>query len=116
MTQQYLSNEESQTLSVSIGNLSLFGRLYAFRDLMYMDLRRNETYIFAGKRMLPNQWILPMYIAEGNGNLRFETYVADKDEYVWYDGFNDKFRLMIYTEEEVKTIDAGGKVEEGLVV
>ena len=61
---------------------------------MYVDISQNTYSIVSGKRVMANQWLLPNYVAEGIGNLRFETYKADGDDYVWYEGFNTKFRLV----------------------
>ena len=50
---------------------------------------------------MANEWLLPNYVAEGIGNIRFETYAADKDDYVWFEGFNSKFRLVSYNADEI---------------
>ena len=67
---------------------------------MYADVRIGNQYVVAGKRVMANQWILPLYVTAG-GNFRIETYAADRDDYVWYEGFNTKFRLVVYSGEEM---------------
>ena len=106
MLQKQIGQREEQQFSVSMGNTTFQLRLYAFRDLMYMDLLQGGEYVFAGKRVMANQWILPSYLAEDRGNLRFETYKADDKDYVWYKEFNTKFRLMIYTASEFKEVES----------
>ena len=105
MTERYLDITEDQDTTLSIGNRSWHFHFYPFRSLMYVDVTRNGEYILAGKRLMANRWILPNYVAEGHGNLRFETYVSDGDEYVWWEGFNEKFRLVSYTDKEIKEMD-----------
>ena len=39
------------------------------------------------------------------GNFRFETYDADKDEYVHHSGFDTKFRLCSYSAEEIDEME-----------
>lgn len=101
MTQKYLNVTEEQTANFMIGGRGFLLRLYPFRKLMYMDLTEGDNVIFSGKRVIQNRWILPAHIAQGVGNLRFETYPSDKNDYVWWDGFNTKFRLMVYTFDEL---------------
>lgn len=108
MTQRYIENVEDQTVNLSINGTSFVFHFFAFRSLMYVDISQNSNSIVNGKRVMANQWLLPNYVAEGIGNLRFETYKADGDDYVWYEGFNAKFRLVSYTDEEIK------KMEEAL--
>lgn len=105
MTQRYLNVEEEQTVNYTIGGRSFLFRFYGFRDIMYMDVKEGETNIMAGKRVMANRWILPSYIAEGYGNLRFETYASDANDYVWWEGFNTKFRLVSYTDAELKNME-----------
>ena len=109
MTERFLSKIDDQEISYSLGDVSLTFHFYSFRGLMYLDLMEQNNYIFAGKRVMSNQWILPNYIAEGVGNFRFETYAADAEDYVWYDGFNDKFRLVSYSDEEIKEMQDKGE-------
>ena len=104
MTERYLEQSEDQYADFSINEKSFYFHFFVFRGLVYMDVSTDDEPIVTGKRVLPNTWLLPSYIAEGVGNLRFETYRADKDDYVWYEGFNDKFRLVSYTDEEIKEI------------
>lgn len=105
MTQQFLQNIEDQNISFNINGRSFFFRFFAFRALMYVDVERNGVQILNAKRVMANQWIIPNYIAEGIGNIRFETYKSDGDDYVWYEGFNVKFRLMAYTDAEIKELE-----------
>lgn len=105
MTQRYLSNSEEQEQTLAINGRSFHFRFFAFRNLMYVDISRNKQSIANAKRIISNQWLLPNYVAEGIGNIRFETYKADGDDYVWYDGFNTKFRLVTYTDAEIKKMD-----------
>ena len=105
MYQQYIEVTEEQTAYLAVSTISLSIRFYSFRGLMYMDLSYGDDYIFAGKRVIQNSWLLPSYMNEEYGNVRFESYKADGDDYVWWDGFNEKFRLMVYTPEEVKAME-----------
>ena len=105
MIQQTIQNREEQTVHFLSGNRTYRLNLYEFRGLMYMDCLRGEDYIFAGRRVMANQWILPRYVAEGESNIRFETYKADEDEYVNWEGFNTKFRLMIYSSDEIAEME-----------
>lgn len=107
MEQRYLQKEEDQSVSIQIGNRTYRFHFFPFRNLMYMDVSYRREMIIAGKRVLPNQWLLPNYIAEGRGNLRFETYKADGNDYVWWEEFNDKFRLMLYKDAEIKSLEVG---------
>ena len=105
MEQIYIEVQEEQTTSVSVNGMSYTLRFYPFRDLMYMDLTQNDIDIIMGKRVISNKWLIPSYVAEGTGNIRFEAYKADGDDYVWWEGFNTKFRLMVYTDEEIKELE-----------
>lgn len=112
MTERYLADVEEQDADFSIGSRSWHFHFYPFRGLMYVDIKRNGEYVLAGKRLMANRWILPNYVAEGYGNLRFETYASDGDDYVWWEGFNVKFRLVSYTDEEIKELEAAASTEE----
>jgi hypothetical protein len=109
MTQRFILKVEDQTKVLAINGKSFQFRFYAFRDLMYVDIsqaaRNGDNSIVNGKRIMANRWLLPNYVAEGIGNIRFETYEADGDDYVWYEGFNTKFRLVSYTDAEIKQIE-----------
>lgn len=105
MTQRYIEQVEDQTVSLSINGTSFVFHFFAFRNLMYADISRMDTTVANGKRVMANQWLLPNYVAEGIGNIRFETYESDGDDYVWYDGFNTKFRLFSYTDDEIKAME-----------
>ena len=107
MQQQYLSVSEEQTVYVRLGGRTYKVRFYPFRELMYMDIILDEEYVVAGQRVIPNQWLIPEYLTGEYGNFRFETYEADGDDYVWWEGFNVKFRLCCYSEAEVEEINAG---------
>lgn len=102
-----LRKKEEQNLRISLGSSVYNTRIYAFRGLMYMDISRNGEYIVAGKRVMANQWLLPHYVVDSGGNFRFETFQADRDDYVWYDGFNTKFRLTSYRTEELEAMEGG---------
>ena len=106
MTERSLNIEEEQEVSISMRGGSFRIRFYPFRNLMYMDLTSRDEPIFSGKRVMANQWILPSYIAEETGNMRFETYASDSDDYVWWEGFNTKFRLVSYTPEEIAEMES----------
>ena len=110
MTQRYIANSEEQELTLSINGTAFHFRFFAFRNLMYVDISRNQKSVVNAKRVMSNQWLLPNYVAEEIGNIRFETYESDGDDYVWYDGFNTKFRLVTYTDAEIKKMEE----EEGL--
>lgn len=105
MTIRYLQVIPDQNYSFTLGKVTFAIHLYPFRDLMYIDIKAKGEYVARGKRVLPNAWLLPSYVAEGIGNIRFETYVSDGDEYVWYEGFNKMFRLTSYTDAEIKELN-----------
>ena len=46
------------------------------------------------------------------GNIRFETYQSDGNDYVWWEGFNTKFRLTAYTEDEIKEMETASTMAE----
>lgn len=102
-----LNKKEEQTFRLSLGSSVYRIRLYAFRGLMYIDISRNNGVVVMGKRIMSNQWLLPHYVVRSGGNFRFETYQADNDEYVWYTGFNTKFRLTSYRTEEIAAMEGG---------
>ena len=101
MRQIGLRQDEVQDTRISIGSSVYNVHLFAFRGLMYIDVMRDGEYIVAGKRIIANQWLLPHYVRKMGGNFRFETYQSDREEYVWYTGFNTKFRLTVYGSEEI---------------
>ena len=105
-TQRYLTITEEQTATFTIGSKTFSFHFYPFRGLMYADISEGESQIANGKRVMPNAWLLPNYVAEGVGNIRFETYKSDGDDYVWWEGFNVKFRLCSYTAEELEELEA----------
>lgn len=102
-----LKKKEEQSMRISLGGSVYKTRIYAFRGLMYIDISRNNGYIVTGKRIMANQWLLPHYVVDSGGNFRFETYQADADDYVWYDGFNTKFRLTSYRTDELAAMEGG---------
>ena len=105
-TQRFIQTIADQTTTLAINGRSFNFHLFAFRGLMYIDISRRGEAIVTGKRVMANQWILPNYVAEGMGNIRFETYASDGDDYVWYEGFNTKFRLVSYTDAQIKEMEA----------
>ena len=105
-TQRFIQTIEDQEVNLALNGRTFHFHFFAFRDLMYVDVSRRSMVIFNGKRVMANQWILPNYIAEGIGNIRFETYASDGDDYVWWEGFNHKFRLVSYTDDEIKQMEA----------
>lgn len=111
MTQRYIGNVEDQAVSLSINGKTFSFHFFAFRNLMYVDISRNGEYLVRAKRVMPNRWLIPEYSATGIGNIRFETYKADEEDYVWYDEFNTKFRLVSYRAneiEEMESAESGG--------
>lgn len=106
MTERYIATTEDQTTVLSINGKSFTFRFFAFRGLMYVDISRNDVKIVTGKRIMANRWLIPEYIATGIGNIRFETYKADGDDYVWYEEFNTKFRLVSYKASEIEEMEA----------
>ena len=105
MTQRYIEKVEDQTTSLSINGKSFVFHFFAFRGLMYMDISRQGNYIVRAKRIMPNRWLIPEYVSNGIGNIRFETYKADEEDYVWYEEFNTKFRLVSYREKEIEELE-----------
>ena len=101
MTERYLDNVEDQEQTFTIRNASFRFRFFVFRNLMYMDINMRGEPIVRGKRVMANRWLIPEYYGEGIGNIRFETYKADSEDYVWYKDFNTKFRLVSYTAAEI---------------
>lgn len=112
MTQRYIEKVEDQTTSLSINGKSFVFHFFAFRGLMYVDISRQGTYIVRAKRIMPNRWLIPEYVSNGIGNIRFETYKADEEDYVWYEEFNTKFRLVSYREKEIEELEAGNKITD----
>lgn len=101
MTQITLAQVEDQTVHIVLGKVIYFVRLWAFREMMYADISHGGERIVSSLRILPNTWIIPFkYMADG-GNFRFETNQADKNEYPFYTGFNTKFKLCTYTNNEM---------------
>ena len=111
-TQRFIQTIEDQVVNLAINGRTFNFHFYPFRGLMYMDVTRKGTPIYSGKRVMANQWLISHYIAEGIGNIRFETYAADDEEYVWWEGFNNKFRLVSYTDEEIKQMEEEENIEE----
>ena len=105
MDQIFLNNTEDQTSSITIDGETFAFHFYPFRDLMYVDIYQSDELIVAGKRVMANRWLIPEYFVSEMGNLRFETYRADGKDYVWWDGFNVKFRLMAYSASEIETLE-----------
>ena len=108
MTQRFLEVVEDQTTTLSINGKSFSFHFFAFRNLMYVDISRNGENIVISKRIMPNKWLIPEYMATGIGNIRFETYKADSDDYVWWEGFNTKFRLVSYRDDEIEELESEG--------
>ena len=106
MTERYIATTEDQTTVLSINGKSFTFRFFAFRGLMYVDISRNDVKIVTSKRIMANRWLIPEYIATGIGNIRFETYKVDRDDYVWYEDFNTKFRLVSYKASEIEEMEA----------
>ena len=104
-TQRFIQEIEEQEISLAINGRTFHFRFFPFRSLMYVDISRRGEAIYNAKRIISNKWLLPNYVAEGIGNIRFETYASDGDDYVWWDGFNTKFRLVSYTDDEIKAME-----------
>ena len=101
-----LANIDDLTTILQLGREVFTVRLYGFRDITYADVLQNNEYIVAGKRVMIGDWILPKYLVSEFGNVRFEAYSSDSDEYVWYTGYNTKFRLVSFTANEIKAMEA----------
>jgi hypothetical protein len=115
MVQQELLIQAEQNGYIGCNGTQIMFRLFAFRGIMYMDITIADEAIVLAKRVIPNQWLLPHFVAQGLGNIRFETYKSDGEEYVWWEGFNTKYRLTAYTEEEIAEIESAEKrAEEGV--
>lgn len=112
MIEEWLLNEEEQNQTIPIGERVYSIRLYAFRSLMYIDIKRDDIDIITGKRVMTNAWLLPSYEAADNGNMRFETYSADKNSYVWWEDFNNKFRLCAYGADEITEMEKEDKEDK----
>lgn len=110
MTQRYIENVEDQTVSLSINGKAFGFHFFAFRGLMYVDISRQGEYLVRAKRIMPNRWLIPEYMTNSIGNIRFETYKADEEDYVWYEEFNTKFRLVSYRANEIEALEKGEKV------
>lgn len=104
MTQRNILQVPEQTARISIMGARFSFHFLAFRNLMYMDISEGDRVLVTGKRVMSNAWLIPSYEAEGIGNIRFETYKSDRDDYVWYDEFNTKFRLVSYSDAEIKAM------------
>ena len=103
MEERTLSVTDEQTIYIALGNDVATVRLYAFHGLMYCDIYfRKDDYLVAGQRVITGVWMMPTYTNKIYGNLRFESYDSDGDDYVWWEGFNTKFRLVTYTKEEME--------------
>lgn len=100
-----IGQEEEVSVSVMAGNRDYYVRFYTFRDLTYCDISYGDNIVVAGKRVMANQWLLPLYMTGEGGNFRFETYEADKDEYVHHSGFDSKFRFCSYSAEEIDEME-----------
>ena len=105
MQQIELVKEEEQETGLTIGSVQYNIRLFAFRNMMYIDISENNQDIVLGKRVMPNVWIVPDYATQGEGNMRFECYKADGNDYVWWEQFNSKFRLTTYTQAEIDEME-----------
>lgn len=106
MGQRNLVVTSEQTARISLGGQSIALHFFPFRELMYVDISIGSQSIVYGKRVLPNQWLLPNYVAEGRGNMRFETYASDGQDYVWWEGFNKKFRFCAYNVKELAELES----------
>ena len=102
MQQVTLKNEEVQTLRLALGGVPYIFRFYPFRSLMYVDITKVKNVIVAGKRVMVGEWLVPPYMSNEDGNVRFEAWAPDRESYVWYEGFNTKFRFMVYGADELE--------------
>ena len=100
MFYQYVSNERESDFYFNIAPELFVCRVYEFNGLMYMDVSVDDERLVAGKRVVQNEWILPEYLGRRLGNFRFETSEADRDSYPNYEGFNEKFKLAVYSPVE----------------
>lgn len=105
MEDQYLIATEEQSVYVSIGERIYEVRIYPFRELMYCDITEGTEYVLAGRRIICNEWLLPDYVAGGDGNFRFETYDPDIEDYPWWEGFGAKFVLRAYSADEIAQME-----------
>lgn len=105
MTQRYLLNLPEQEMDITLKSTNFHLRFYSFRNLTYVDIHRGQVPMCLGKRVMANWWLFPEYISHTYGNVRFETYKSDGDDYVWYEGFNTKFRLMAYSVSDMEQLD-----------
>lgn len=97
----YVPETQDATVWIQLGNQNYRIRLYEFRGLTYADVSTLDNGVINGHRVMTNEWILPKYLQGGNGNFRFEAYEPDAADYVHYTGYNTKFRLEAYTEDEM---------------
>lgn len=106
----YNTNEE-QFVYATLSSRPYTFRFYMFRGLLYVDITSRGENLAVGQRVMANQWLIPNYMANHYGNVRFETYAADADEYITPAGFNLKFRLRGYSAKEIAAMEAAA--EEG---
>lgn len=110
MTIIILNKASEQVIYITVGAKVYQLRIYAFRELMYYDIAEGETNIASGQRVMANIWLLPNNIGIKNGNIRFESNAADRDDYIWWEKFNDSYRLMAYNQAEYKKATSNGDV------
>lgn len=102
MEEIYLTVSEESDVIIVIDEHSFNLHFYPFRGLMYLDLSKDGEIVASGQRVIANQWLLPLYMMDECGNFRFETYKPDANQYVWWEGYNQMFRLVSYTKTEIE--------------
>lgn len=95
-------SDKDQSVWITLKDTTCLLRIYEFGDLVFVDVKVDDDYVLAGHRVMCNSWILPAYVAVDRGNIRFEAYAPDANEYVSVSGFNDKFRLAYYLSDEIE--------------
>lgn len=102
MEKHELLKAEDQTTFVQVGFEVYYLRLFAFRGLMYYDLKKelSDEYLCCGRRVILNSWLIPPCVSP-LGNMKFEATKYAELEYPWYENFGDEFSLMVYANDEI---------------
>lgn len=87
----------NQRLRVSLGDDEWELTIKVARNTMCCDVKRNDTLIQQGIRILPNQPMIPYRYLSGTGNFAF---ITDNDELPWWAQFGQSQYLVWWGEDD----------------
>jgi len=92
----------NQTFSISLNNMRYDIAIYVARNIMAIDIERDNETLVLGLRLVPNSLVIPYkYLEEGNFII-----LTDDEEYPYYTQFGISQQLLYASSAELLSLRA----------